>query len=242
MNKEPTLWIIGDSFSQPRTTIDRPRIWPELVAALLTVDTGTTVKIVNESWHGVSQDYCWMYLQRWLHEGLIQPEDYVIVVLTHPNRYWYVDSKPDLSNGHYTIDLDDHITEAQSQAIRLYMKEIQRPRLDTIQQLNRLGWLANAVGQFGLRRPLVIKAFDFDLYEGERYTNLNVAQGNLYDLQNREFLADEQTMDTTTRYFEGIDPRYNHLSIPNLEILADLLHESLTIKTVNNFSFISLSP
>jgi hypothetical protein len=227
MNKEPTLWIIGDSFSQPRTKIDRPRIWPELVAALLTVDTGTTVKIVNESWHGVSQDYCWMYLQRWLHEGLIQPEDYVIVVLTHPNRYWYIDEKPDLSNGHFTLDLDDHITAAQSQAIRLYMKEIQRPRLDTIQQLSRLGWLAMATQQWGIRRPLIIKAFEFDLYGAEVYKGLNIARGNLYDLQNREFPEETRTDNSTTEYFAGFDPRYNHLTLSNHKILAALISDSL---------------
>jgi hypothetical protein len=227
MSTKPTLWIVGDSFSQPRKSFDRPTIWPEITAALLSYDLGIRVELVNESWMGVSQDYCWMYLQRWVHEGRIQPQDYVIVVMTHPNRYWYIDDHPDLSNGHYTLDLDDYVTEDQSLAIKMYMKEIQRPRLDTIQQLNRLGWLANAVGQFGLRRPLVIKAFDFDLYEGELYTNLNVAQGNLYNLQNREFLADEQTMDTTTRYFEGIDPRYNHLTLSNHKILAGLISDSL---------------
>jgi hypothetical protein len=227
MSTKPTLWIVGDSFSQPRKSFDRPTIWPEITAALLSYDLGIRVELVNESWMGVSQDYCWMYLQRWVHEGRIQPQDYVIVVMTHPNRYWYIDDHPDLSNGHYTLDLDDYVTEDQSLAIKMYMKEIQRPRLDTIQQLNRLGWLANAVGQFGLRRPLVIKAFDFDLYEGERYTNLNVAQGNLYDLQNREFLADEQTTDTTTRYFEGIDPRYNHLTLSNHKILSGLISDSL---------------
>ena len=227
MNTKPTLWIVGDSFSQPRKTFDRPRIWPEITAALLSVDLNVRVELVNESWMGVSQDYCWMYLQRWVHEGRIQPQDYVIVVLTHPNRYWYIDDHPDLSNGHFTIDLDDYVTEDQSLAIKMYMKEIQRPRLDTIQQLNRLGWLANAVGQFKLRRPLLIRAFDFDLYEGERYTNLNVAQGNLYDLQNREFLLADQTNDTTTRYFEGIDPRYNHLTLSNHKILAGLISQSL---------------
>jgi hypothetical protein len=227
MNKKPTLWIVGDSFSQPRKTFDRPTIWPEIVPALLSVDLKVNVELVNESWMGVSQDYCWMYLQRWVHEGRIQPEDYVIVIMTHPNRYWYLEAHPDLSNGHYTMDLDDYVTADQSQAIKLYMKEIQRPQLDTIQQLNRLGWLANAVGQYHLRRPLVIRAFDFDLYEGEKYTNLNVAQGDLYSLQNREFLAADQTDDTTTRYFEGIDPRYNHLTLSNHKILAGLISDSL---------------
>jgi hypothetical protein len=227
MNKKPTLWIVGDSFSQPRKTFDRPLIWPEITAALLSHDLGVRVELVNESWMGVSQDYCWMYLQRWLHDGRISPEDYVIVVMTHPNRYWYIDEKPDLSNGHYTIDLDDHVTAEQSQAIRLYMKEIQRPRLDTIQQLNRLGWLANAVTQWGIRRPLVIKAFEFDLYGGENYGNLNVAQGNLYDLQNREFIEATRTSNTTTDYFAGFDPRYNHFTLSNHKILAALITEAL---------------
>lgn len=241
MNTKPTVWIIGDSFSQPRTVIDRPKIWPELVAALLTVDLGRTVELVNESWHGVSQDYCWLHLQAWCHQGMIKPQDYVIVILTHPNRYWYIDDKPDLSNGHYTIDIDEHITEDQSQAIKLYMKEIQRPRLDTIQQLNRLGWLSHAVTHHGLRRPLVIKAFEFDLYEGETYSLLNIAKGNLYDLQNREFSHTFRNDNTTTEYFAGMDPRYCHLTLTNHKVLAALIAESLITDTVldlNNSEFL----
>lgn len=227
MQDQPTLWIIGDSFSQPRKSFDRATIWPEIVAALLSVDTGDRWQLVNQSWHGVSQDYCWAFLQSWMHNNKVKPQDRVIVVLTHPNRYWYIDDKPDLSNGHYTIDLDDHITAAQSQAIQAYMKEIQRPRLDTIQQLNRLGWLSHAVTHWNLHRPLVIKAFDFDLYEAENYRLLNLAQGNLYDLQNREFNEAQRTDNTTTEFFAGTDPRYCHLTLTNHKILAARIADCL---------------
>jgi hypothetical protein len=225
MTEKPTLWIIGDSFSQPRKNFDTPLIWTEQVAALLSLDLGVNVELVNESNYGVSQDYCWFYLQVWLSEHRIKPQDYVIVVLTHPNRYWYIDQHPDLSNGHHILDLEDHITEDQSRAIELYMKEIQRPRLDTIQQMSRMGWLAYARVNHKLRRPLVIRAFEFDLYEAGGYPDLNISKGNLSSVQNAEFQGNQEQ--ATSRYFQGTDPRYNHLCLSNHKILAGKVADAL---------------
>ena len=67
---KPKLWIIGDSFSQPRKEYDgQPLVWTELLAQKLGCD------LVNNSYYGVSQDYCWLHLQVWIHEGRIKPED-----------------------------------------------------------------------------------------------------------------------------------------------------------------------
>lgn len=217
---KPTLWVIGDSFSQPRKEFDSPLIWTELAADRLGCE------LVNESFYGVSQDYCWLYLQIWIHEGRIHPEDYVVVVLTHPNRYWFIEKQPDLSNVHNTVDLDEYITREQQAAILGYVQHIQRPDLDSIQMISRLGWLAYSRVANNLRRPLVLKAFDFELFHSVDYRDINIAQGNLYDVQNREFV--DPTDQTTTDYFLGADPRYNHMCLDNHRILADKVVESLT--------------
>ncbi len=218
MKKKPTLWVIGDSFSQPRKEIDTPRTWPELVAERLGCE------IVNDSFYGVSQDFCWMYLNVWLHEKRIQPDDYVIVVLTHPNRFWYIESEPDLSNGHWLIDLDDYVTKPQAQAIRGFIEHIQRPALDIIHQTSRLGWLAWQRESQGLRRPIILPGFEFDLYQAGEYSALNVAQGNMFQIQLNEFSDNDRPRHI--EYFNGADPRYNHFSNVNHKILADKIVDS----------------
>lgn len=215
---KPTLWVIGDSFSQPRIEIDTPKLWTELVADQLGCN------LVNDSYYGVSQDFCWMHLQLWSIQQKIQPEDYVIVVLTHPNRYWYLDEHPDLSNGHQLIDLDEHVGRAQAQAIKGYIQYIQRPSLDSIQQISRMGWLAWNTFSQNLRRPLVIKAFEFELHKTDKYSSLNVANGQLFDIQLNEYcVADRERV---TEYFYGADPRWNHMCLDNHKILADRVCDS----------------
>ena len=220
MKKKPTLWVIGDSFSQPRTAYTEPLTWFELAAEQLGCD------MVNESFAGVSQDFCWTYLNVWLHEHRVQPEDYVIVVLTHPNRFWYIEDSPDLSNGHWLIDLDNYVTTGQAAAIRGFIEHIQRPALDIVHQTSRLGWLAWQQVNQGLRRPLILPGFEFDLFQARDYSALNVAQGNLYTVQLQEFQPEDRSKNTA--YFAGADPRYNHFSLVNHQRLADKIVESFS--------------
>lgn len=226
MQNQRKLWIVGDSYSQPRKDTQHDLIWIDRVQQQLSQRTGCQVEVVNESWFGTSQDFAWFHLQLWCQERQVSADDWIIVALTHPNRFWFIDEKPDLSNWHFTIDLDEWVTEEQQKAMELYVKHIQRPRLDAVQMISRLGWLSHARDYYQLtNRPLVIRGFDFELWGCEDYPNLNVSQGNLYQVQNNEFLGLGDTK--TTDYFQGYDARYNHLCLSNHQVLADKIVNSL---------------
>ena len=222
------LWIVGDSFSQPVEAHDPEWVWPRQVADMLSQRLGKTVTVTNESFHGVSQDFNWFSLQNWTHHNQIGPNDYLIVVLTHPNRYWFFEDMPDLANPHWMLDVDEHLTPEQLKTVELYIKNVQRPSLDSIQLISRLGWLSHAVTQWNLRRPLVIKGFDQQLCGCDTYRNLNVAQGCLWDVQRHEF--EDLEMDST-QFFRGIDARYHHMTRPNHDWLSHRVVEGLINNT-----------
>jgi hypothetical protein len=146
------------------------------------------------------------------------------VVLTHPNRYWYFEDAPDLANPHWMLDVDQHLTPEQLKTVELYIKHIQRPTLDSIHLISRLGWLSHAVTQWKWPRPLVIKGFEQDLCGCEDYDNLNVAQGCLWDVQRHEF--EDLDMDST-QFFRGVDARYHHMSKPNHDWFSKRVVEGL---------------
>ena len=223
---QPKLYIVGDSFAQPLKEGQTALTWLETVQAKLSLHHGCEIEVINKSFYGVAQDFNWFFLQLWAEDAAITPNDYVIVVLTHPSRYWFFEDHPDLSNGQFIIGFDQHVNKTQAAAVEHYIREIQRPTLDCVQMVSRLGWLSNAVSEYQWRRPLVIRGFPFDVFAAGRYSNLNWAQGCLFDIQIGEFEPDAE-LDRTTEYFQGIDCRYNHLCLSNHKILGERAAQAL---------------
>jgi hypothetical protein len=222
--KKPTLYVIGDSFSVPPPLEDDTKTWPRQVAQGLARHLGTEVLLENHSRMGVSQDYCWEFLQMLL-EYKITPDDYLIVALTHPSRFWFLDHMPELSNSSI-VDLDDHCTKDEARAIESYIRYIQRPRLDLIFMNNRMGYLAYQIQKKKLHRPVVIKCFGQDVDQAEAWTEMNWAKGVLMDdVQRWEF--EDVDCDKDAAFWHGLDARYNHMCLSNHEILAEKLTHSL---------------
>ena len=226
--KFSTLYIIGDSFSVPPKLGDTTPTWPAQMAASLSEQLGHPVRLENHSRMGVSQDYCWEFLQALL-EHKITADDYLIVALTHPSRFWFIDGTPELSNSNI-VDLDEHCSREESKAIEYYIRYIQRPRLDLIFMNNRMGYLAYQIAKKKLRRPIVIKCFGQDVDQAETWQEINWAKGILMDdIQQWEF--EDIHADLDAKFWHGLDARYNHMCLSNHKILADKLVHSLLTDT-----------
>lgn len=211
----PRLFVIGDSFSSPPRSGDVTSMWTSILAKKLSNYLGNPTPVVNGSLHGASQVWCWGVLQSWL-ENCITPDDYLVIILTDPGRFWFVEDRPDLSNSHI-IDFDQYISSNVSNAIASYIQYIQRPSIDTIHLIDRLGLLAYYVLNHRLRRPILIKAFEQEVVHANNFKELNWANGTLLNVQQSEFKnrADHRT------FWHGLDARYNHLCLCNHEILAN---------------------
>lgn len=218
------LFVVGDSFSVMPGADDPSQNWIRLIAAELAERHGKPVVVVNRSIMGSSQDFMWMVIHGWM-EADITANDYMVIALTHPGRYWYLDRVPELSNSNI-IDLDRHCSKDEAKAIELFIKHIQRPMLDTISLINRLTYLGYHVLKKGLRKPLIVKCFAQDLHQVEAMEELNIADGSLYeDIQFHEF--DKPEYQQNNNYFSGLDCRFNHMCLSNHKILAARCVESL---------------
>jgi hypothetical protein len=219
----PRLFVVGDSFSVNPPADAEFRNWVQQARDRLTELEGREVTLINNSIMGACQDWAWYCLHDWIHR--ITPEDYVIVAVTHPARFWFLESMPDLTNAS-VIDLDSWVTKEQAKSIELFIKHIQRPTLDTMWLANRMGWLAYQVHRNQLRRPLMIPCFAQDLMDTESYKELNWSKGILMnDIQYWEF--EDPSDDANTKYFYGVDPRYNHMCQRNHPILAERVAQAL---------------
>jgi hypothetical protein len=223
VTNSPRLFVVGDSFSVNPPEDAAFRNWVQQARDQLCELEGREVTLINNSIMGACQDWAWYCLHDWMHQ--ITPEDYVIVAVTHPARFWFLESMPDLTNAS-VIDLDSWVTKEQAKSIELFIKHIQRPTLDTMWLANRMGWLAYQVHRRKLKRPLMIPCFAQDLMDTEGYEELNWAKGILMnDIQFWEF--EDPSDDANTKYFFGVDPRYNHMCQRNHPILAERVAQAL---------------
>jgi len=222
------LFVIGDSFSVSPKPDDLAQTWTRVAAQQLAELHGTPVMLVNNSMMGVSQDWMWLTLQDWMAEGVITDEDYLIVALTHPGRFWYLERDPAMSNSNI-IDIDRYCSPEECKAIELFIKHIQRPSLDGIHLNNRMGWLAYQVLKNHLQQPLIIKGFDQLLLDFEQSDVLSISNGSLCDdISYWEFHDPEAEI--KNKFWKGIDCRYNHMCLSNHEILGKQVAESLFYK------------
>ncbi len=160
----------------------------------------------------------------------MQAQDFVVIVLTSSARYWYFEDQPTLTNWNI-IDLDQHVGRDRARAAELYLKHIQRPSLDHLQTVSRLGLIAYETQRRGLRKPLMIRAFDDSVNPCDSWPDLSWARGSLAEIQWAEYQnANELLVDyekSGQGYFKGYDCRYNHMCLSNHDILSDRLANQL---------------
>jgi len=221
------LIILGDSFSIPTGDTDPAQTWTRTLGQHITALTGQDIEVKNGSMMGSAQDWAWKQLQNYMPQS--SPDDYLVICLTHPSRFWFLEDIPQMTNVSI-IDLDQWITKEQERAIEGFLRYIQRPELDTQLMIQRMGWLAYQVKSRGLRRPLMIKCFRQEEGETKNYPELNWARGNLFDdIQYWEFEDPEE--DHNGSYWYGLDGRYNHMILSNHAILAPRMANALVTDT-----------
>jgi len=221
------LFIVGDSFSSVEDTrhgvqgITENNCWTKILADKLNVE-----KIFNNSLLGSNQDFAWFSLHNWLTD--IRPDDYMLVLLTHPGRYWFFQERPCLSKIDLLPGLESEIGHARCQAARDYVRYIQRPQLDGQWLLDKLGWLAYTQHLYNLKHVLVVQAFDQYVDLDGKFPHLNISKGNLNDHISIEEVGYGATNEEYLSVIALRDPRYNHMCLRNHKILAERIHHSLT--------------
>ena len=220
MTRRTKIFVFGDSFGDVTACgDDQGRAWPAQLAQTLAEKFKRPIEVVNWSMIGASQDHTWSCIMRCVEQGEITPDDYMVVLMTSPERYWFFEDVPYITNT-AIIDFDDELTPEQTEAAALYFQHIQRPQLTHLHLDFRLGWLSNIVQNLKLRKPLLIPCFN-QQFAAASYPALNFAQGCLYDVQLNEW------QEPTGNNWQGVDLRYTHLCLRNHAVLAELMAQSL---------------
>lgn len=221
------LFVLGDSFSFPHKTTHK--LWPVIAADQLSKKIGTKVDIVNHSLIGASQDYVWKTLADILPQ--ITPDDFLIIILTSCDRFWYFEKRPEYSN----MMTVENITQATDDptlqnTLLTFITRVWRPSLALQLQSHRLGYLSYYVLKNNLRKPLIIKGFEYN-YDTE-FPDLNFSQSSLARIQVEEFekfngdvIGADLLMDD--KYWHHVDCRYNHMCLSNHAVLGKVVSEGL---------------
>jgi len=233
MNK---LFIVGDSFASEPPVGDDYKPWFRQAGDLLNLE------VENYSMIGVSQDWCFWKLSHHLKE--LTADDQVLVVMTHPGRFWFFDNKPQMTNPNI-VNIDRELSKEELEAVKGYMMYIQRPPLDTQLMSYRLGWLNSQIERYKLKPAHVLCAFPlivnigYDLTHHEdwkEYKNIIISKG---DLQNCIQIPEVDKTKEKDEYavWKGYDCRYNHLLKTNHKILAKRVAEGIQNK--NNIDLVT---
>jgi len=132
------LFILGDSFSFPHKTENK--LWPIIAGEHLSKKIGTEVEVVNYSLIGASQDYVWKQIDNILPQ--ITADDYLIIILTSCDRFWYFENRPEYSNL-MSLENITQVTENRTlqNALVAFITKIWRHSLAIQLQNHRLGYL-----------------------------------------------------------------------------------------------------
>jgi hypothetical protein len=223
------LFILGDSFSFPHKT--EQKLWPVIAADQLSKKIGSKVEVVNHSFIGASQDYVWKTLSDILPQ--ITPDDFLLIVLTSCDRFWYFEKKPEYSNmmsyANIAQATDD---ETLQKSLFDFITRIWRPSLALQLQDHRLGYLSYHVLKNKLRTPLIVKGFEYESDIELQFPDLNFSQNSLARIQFAEFekstgLFSGADMLMDDKYWHHVDCRYNHMCLSNHAVLGKVVSEGL---------------
>lgn len=213
------LFIVGDSFSSFYNGKTQWPLWTDQIGQHF------SAPVVNASIEGTNQDWQWLHLERFVDQSMT-PEDQLIVVLTSPMRFWFIEDLPQCSNPARATNLDSMIENSDVRSsIKGFLGNIWRPSLALQHQKQRLAQLSYWVSDRKLRPPLIIPSF-LNFIDQEDWPLLRIAKGNLYDdLQMPEF--QESRDQTPLDLWAGIECRYNHLCRQNHGVLAGAIIDCL---------------
>lgn len=224
MNTRTTtrLWVFADSFGVCDPNKDSQRVWSRQTAHRLSKAINQPIELFNYSLIGCAQDWTLNSYMSFVNQ--ILPQDYVIIVLTSGRRYWFFEDQPTLTNWNI-IDLDRQVGKERAKTVELYLKHVQRPELDQLQTVSRLALIAYQTKLMGLRNPLVIRAFEDEVFPCTEWPDLDWAQGTLVEIQWGEYQDPEwilaQYENNGSGYFKGYDCRYNHMCLDNHDLVSE---------------------
>ena len=234
MKKMSNLWIFGDSYG---ANCHEDNHWIHELSNLLSVDDAYNFCI-----HGVGNDYIGYQLSRRFKKfnvdgsvtfanqesritKYIQPEDYVVILITPWYRQWHIDEAPEashlpnLDNPRFKNSLlknptirNKHVLEGQYENARHWFYT----RNDAHKMYYERFAFVNFLQTLDCNLAYI---YTDPIIEADSYNIKTIQKGNLDETSTKEF-KDEDTRDRYHKKNNNMDFRIGHLSIQNHKILA----------------------
>lgn len=219
MNK---LWIYGDSFA---VDFNVDWQWHRQLAKNLNCDL--TVNGV----FGVANDWILLTLSHDILANNIQPEDSVVVIISDPSRYWFLEQHPSISNYHNTTHLHKYqsrhgVNNEQIKSIELYYKHIQKDFVDAFRYDAHISWLNHTSQELKKSNIRFCAISGFDIQGFIPLQSQIPITGSLVNaISSPEFTSEH---DELAWYDQGVpDQRLNHMLKDNHQILAEHLYQGI---------------
>jgi hypothetical protein len=209
------LYIFGDSFVAPTGNQELSWIWTNAVAATLEHEQK------NYGVGGSGLEYTFEQFEQC--RASITQDDLVIICLTAASRGYFFKDYPAVSDSESVRNVDPlvrpTITKDQLLAIKYYQTYFGHIHADKM-KFHLLNFLhsANALAAELKIKIIIIDAVLQDTIDCNRYKNLIIANGSLFNVSNNEVPVK----------FRRNDKRPNHLCRSNHEILAKKVVDTIT--------------
>jgi hypothetical protein len=218
------LWVFGCSFSVG-SKFHNNKLWkyPENWIDIVAKNLGIT-NVNNFAQFGVSNEFIFKSFGE--NFGNFRSGDYVLIQTTSPIRKWFFEDHPNHSN--ITNMRSGTFSSAEESALKSYLTVLQNDNFDDILYTQFL----YAVSYFIINKPTV----KFLILPG--FGDAPNVDGNLAKIGEHEFDSES----TLNKFYDTHhwDPRLNHMTYNNHQILAQkvteyLLNKDNTIDLINGF-------
>jgi hypothetical protein len=199
------LWIFGDSYAADYGVEES---WFNILGDMLGCE------VVNRGLPGV--DNTWIINQFQENMNDMNVDDYVITMLTDPQRFWLFENVPNLSNW-YSIDKDFW---------KLAQEAVTKDESEAAKKFTRYLW----------NEKIAVTIYKMSLYYAMSHPNSRVLQnffeidgvkGSMIDISRNEHTGN--TIEEKYANAQKVDDRPNHMSLSNHKIFAEKVYKWFTV-------------
>ena len=229
-----TLRVYGDSFG---ADIEGVRTWAIMLAKKL------QIPLVNKAVGGGSTEYAALQFVNDVQNNIIGDDDIVIYIPSTKGRLHFdfqISSHPETAAGYcHGPDSRPHINNSWYHSSKEHIEWWMVNASHEIISMNFESYI-HVLSNVARSKPnatfIILKHTDWDHHIPNivHPDNFLMPDIQFTKITTKEIIGGYSYMDFVE--FTKFDPRANHLTIPNLEILADLVYETINTQSIENFT------
>jgi hypothetical protein len=229
-----TLRIYGDSFG---VNTDNLQSWPIMLQKKL------QIPLINKAVGGGSTEYAALQFVNDVQNNIIGDDDIVIYIPSTKGRLHFdfqISTHPETAGGYcHGPDTRPHIDNSWYYSSKEHIEWWMVNASHAVISMNFESY-THVISNVARSKPnaifIMIKHIDWDHHVPniDHPSNFLIPTVQFTDITSNEIVGKYNYINFVE--FTKYDPRANHLTIPNLEILADLIYKTINTKSIDHFT------